>query len=131
VITGARLKKDGTPLEYEMTTMSKSKNNGVDPQALIDRYGADTARLFVMFASPPEQTLEWNDSGVEGAHRFIKRVWAFGAKNGELLRNASDTVTGIDLTRPRRHCAARSTCCSSRSATTTSACSTTPSSRAR
>jgi leucyl-tRNA synthetase len=64
-----------------MTTMSKSKNNGVDPQALIDQYGADTARLFVMFASPPEQTLEWNDAGVEGAHRFLKRVWGFAAKN--------------------------------------------------
>jgi leucyl-tRNA synthetase len=61
-----------------MTTMSKSKNNGVDPQELIDQYGADTARRFVMFASPPEQTLEWNDAGVEGAYRFLKRVWAFG-----------------------------------------------------
>ena len=74
-IAGAKLKKDGTPLEYEMTTMSKSKNNGVDPQALIDQYGADTARLFVMFASPPEQTLEWNDAAVEGAHRFLVRLW--------------------------------------------------------
>jgi leucyl-tRNA synthetase len=77
-IIGGKLKADGTPLEYEMTTMSKSKNNGVDPQLLIDRYGADTARLFVMFASPPEQTLEWNDAGVEGAHRFLKRVWSYG-----------------------------------------------------
>jgi leucyl-tRNA synthetase len=77
-IVGAKLKKDGTPLEYEMTTMSKSKNNGVDPQELIDQYGADTARLFVMFASPPEQTLEWNDAGVEGAHRFLRRVWTYG-----------------------------------------------------
>jgi leucyl-tRNA synthetase len=88
-ITGGRLKKDGTPLEYEMTTMSKSKNNGVDPQALIDQYGADTARLFVMFASPPEQTLEWNDAGVEGAHRFLKRVWNFGQKHGEAIRRAT------------------------------------------
>ena len=56
--------------------MAKSKNNGIDPQALIDRYGADTARLFTMFASPPEQTLEWSDSGVEGAFRFLKRLWA-------------------------------------------------------
>jgi leucyl-tRNA synthetase len=56
--------------------MSKSKNNGVDPQHLIDRYGADTARLFTMFASPPEQSLEWSDAGVEGAHRFLRRVWA-------------------------------------------------------
>jgi leucyl-tRNA synthetase len=77
-ITGARLKSDGSPVEYGgVGTMSKSKNNGVDPQALIDRYGADTARLFVMFASPPEQTLEWSDTGVEGAHRFIRRLWAF------------------------------------------------------
>jgi leucyl-tRNA synthetase len=76
-VIGGKLKADGTPLEYEMTTMSKSKNNGVDPQDLIDRYGADTARLFVMFASPPEQTLEWNDAGVEGAHRFLKRVWSY------------------------------------------------------
>jgi leucyl-tRNA synthetase len=76
-ITGARLKVDGTELEHELTTMSKSKNNGVDPQALIEQYGADTARFFMMFASPPEQTLEWSDAGVEGAHRFLKRVWAF------------------------------------------------------
>ncbi len=55
--------------------MSKSKNNGVDPQALIDQYGADTARLFTMFAAPPEQSLEWSDAGVEGAHRFLKRLW--------------------------------------------------------
>ena len=60
--------------------MSKSKLNGVDPQALIEQYGADTARLFMMFAAPPEQTLEWADSGVEGAHRFLKRVWAFAAE---------------------------------------------------
>jgi leucyl-tRNA synthetase len=55
--------------------MSKSKNNGVDPQAIIDKYGADTARLFMMFAAPPEQSLEWSDAGVEGAHRFLKRLW--------------------------------------------------------
>ena len=80
----------GTPIDYQgIGTMSKSKNNGVDPQALIDQYGADTARLFVMFASPPEQTLEWNDAGVEGAHRFLKRVWAFGAKHGALLQRAT------------------------------------------
>jgi len=54
-------------------TMSKSKLNGVDPQDMIDRYGADAARLFVMFASPPEHTIEWSDTGVEGAHRFLKR----------------------------------------------------------
>jgi len=58
-----------------VVTMSKSKNNGVDPQALVDEFGADTARLFTMFAAPPEQTLEWSDEGVQGAHRFIKRLW--------------------------------------------------------
>jgi leucyl-tRNA synthetase len=77
-VTHAVLKSDGSRVTYEgVGTMSKSKNNGVDPQALIDRYGADTARLFVMFASPPEQTLEWSDSGVEGASRFLRRLWAF------------------------------------------------------
>ncbi|MBP8306179.1 MAG: leucine--tRNA ligase [Burkholderiaceae bacterium] len=77
-VTGATVKADGSHVEYNgVGTMSKSKNNGVDPQALIDRYGADTARLFVMFASPPEQTLEWSDTGVEGAQRFLRRLWAF------------------------------------------------------
>ena len=97
VVVSGRLKKDGTPLEYEMTTMSKSKNNGVDPQELIDRYGADTARLFVMFASPPEQTLEWNDSSVEGAHRFLRRVWAFGARAAASGNGAAGTLTGMIL----------------------------------
>ena len=88
-VQSATLKADGKPVVYEgWTTMSKSKNNGVDPQALIDQYGADTARLFVMFASPPEQTLEWNAAGVEGAHRFLRRVWAFGVKNAEAIRAA-------------------------------------------
>ncbi len=78
-ITGATLVADSSAIDYQgIGTMSKSKRNGVDPQALIDQYGADTARFFMMFASPPEQTLEWADSGVEGAHRFLKRVWAFG-----------------------------------------------------
>ena len=89
-ITGARLKSDGSAVDYEgVGTMSKSKNNGVDPQELIDRYGADTARLFVMFASPPEQTLEWNDAGVEGAHRFLKRLWAFAARHAAAIRRAT------------------------------------------
>ncbi|WP_423597560.1 leucine--tRNA ligase [Roseateles sp. MS654] len=86
-ITGAKRKSDGSMVDYEgVGTMSKSKNNGVDPQELINQYGADTARLFVMFASPPEQTLEWNDAGVEGAHRFLKRVWGFGAKHAESIK---------------------------------------------
>jgi leucyl-tRNA synthetase len=88
---GARLKRDvpsadgvlpaGTPIDYEgVGTMSKSKNNGVDPQDLIDRYGADTARLYTMFTAPPEATLEWNDAAVEGSHRFLRRVWALGQR---------------------------------------------------
>jgi leucyl-tRNA synthetase len=73
---GAVLRADGQPVQSGgIGTMSKSKNNGVDPQALVDRYGADTARLFMMFAAPPEQTLEWSDEGVEGAFRFMKRLW--------------------------------------------------------
>ena len=72
----AILKADGLPVVISGTEkMSKSKNNGVDPQELINAYGADTARLFMMFAAPPEQSLEWSDSGVEGAHRFLRRLW--------------------------------------------------------
>ncbi|HQR61377.1 MAG TPA: class I tRNA ligase family protein, partial [Methylophilaceae bacterium] len=77
-VTGAKLLGDGQPVDFQgMGTMSKSKRNGVDPQALIEQYGADTARFFMMFAAPPEQTLEWSDAGVEGAHRFLKRVWSY------------------------------------------------------
>ncbi|HJW24222.1 MAG TPA: leucine--tRNA ligase [Rhodocyclaceae bacterium] len=73
---GATLKADGQPVVIGGTEkMSKSKNNGVDPQALIDQYGADTARLFIMFASPPDQSLEWSDAGVDGAFRFLRRLW--------------------------------------------------------
>jgi leucyl-tRNA synthetase len=75
-VSGATTKADGLAVEYGgISTMSKSSRNGVDPQELIDRYGADTARFFIIFTSPPEQTLEWNDAGVEGAARFLKRVW--------------------------------------------------------
>ena len=75
-IIGATLKTDGLPVEIGGTEkMSKSKNNGVDPQAMIEAYGADTCRLFMMFASPPDMSLEWSDSGVEGANRFLRRVW--------------------------------------------------------
>jgi len=79
---GAVLKSDGLPVESGgIGTMSKSKNNGVDPQSLIDQYGADTARLFMMFAAPPEMTLEWSDEGVAGAHRFLKRLWRLVAEH--------------------------------------------------
>jgi leucyl-tRNA synthetase len=77
----------GTAIDYEgVGTMSKSKNNGVDPQDLIERYGADTARLYTMFTAPPEATLEWNDSAVEGSFRFLRRVWLL----------ASDACEGVN-----------------------------------
>ncbi|MDO8448770.1 MAG: leucine--tRNA ligase [Rhodoferax sp.] len=86
-VIGARLKAAkgdlpaGTSITYEgVGTMSKSKNNGVDPQELIEKYGADTARLYTMFTAPPEATLEWNDAGVEGSYRFLRRVWNFGVR---------------------------------------------------
>ncbi len=80
-IVGAKLKSDGSAVDYGgVTTMSKSKNNGVDPQDLIDKYGADTARLYMMFTAPPEATLEWNDAAVEGSYRFLRRVYNFGVK---------------------------------------------------
>ena len=75
-VIGAKLASDDLPVEIGGTEkMSKSKNNGVDPQAMINAYGADTCRLFMMFASPPDMSLEWSDSGVEGANRFLRRVW--------------------------------------------------------
>ena len=95
-VIGGRLKADGTPLEYEMTTMSKSKNNGVDPQLLIDQYGADTARLFVMFAAPPEQTLEWNEAGVEGMARFLRRFWREVTAHAAQPDHPAVDVTALD-----------------------------------
>jgi leucyl-tRNA synthetase len=75
-IVGAKSKADGAPVKIgHVEKMSKSKNNGVDPQAMVDKYGADTVRLFSMFAAPPEQSLEWNEAGVEGMSRFLRRFW--------------------------------------------------------
>jgi leucyl-tRNA synthetase len=80
-VISATSKADGQPVSYDgWTTMSKSKNNGVDPQDLIEKYGADTARLYTMFTAPPEATLEWNDAALEGSYRFLRRVWNFGFK---------------------------------------------------
>jgi leucyl-tRNA synthetase len=92
-VTGAVLISDGEAVDYGgVGTMSKSKRNGIDPQALIDSMGADTARLFVMFTSPPEQTLEWSDSGVEGAYRFLKRVWAFAQKHHAAVSGTTGAI---------------------------------------
>ena len=75
-VTGAVLKVDGAPVQIGGTEkMSKSKNNGVDPQTMVDKFGADTVRLFSMFAAPPEQSLEWSEAGVEGMARFLRRFW--------------------------------------------------------
>jgi leucyl-tRNA synthetase len=79
LLTQGMVLKDGSK-------MSKSKGNTVDPQALIDEYGADTARLFMMFASPPDQSLEWSDAGAEGSHRFLKRIWMFAEKNEATIK---------------------------------------------
>ena len=91
-------KEDGLPVSYEgWTTMSKSKNNGVDPQQLIEEYGADTARFFMMFTSPPEQTLQWSQEGVDGASRFLKRVWSFAYQWHERVRKATDGAYPADI----------------------------------
>ena len=104
-IVGAKLKSDGSAVSYDgVGTMSKSKNNGVDPQDLIDQYGADTARLFVMFASPPEQTLEWNDAGVEGANRFLRRVWTYAHAQAERVKASQEVDFGA---LPEQHKALR------------------------
>jgi leucyl-tRNA synthetase len=96
-ISGAKLKSDGSLVDYGgVTTMSKSKNNGVDPQDIIDRYGADTARLYMMFTAPPEATLEWNDAAVEGSYRFLRRVWNFAQKNNDVI---SHGLT-LDVSKP-------------------------------
>jgi len=96
-VIGAKLKNAvgdlpvGTAIDYEgVGTMSKSKNNGVDPQDLIEKYGADTARLYTMFTAPPEATLEWNDAAVEGSYRFLRRVWNFAAKNEGAIQSGAD-----------------------------------------
>ncbi|MBK1644208.1 leucine--tRNA ligase [Thiocapsa imhoffii] len=89
----AWLSADGQPVQFGgMEKMSKSKNNGVDPQALTERYGADTVRLYTMFTSPPDQSLEWNDEGVEGASRFLKRLWSLAMSEADTIRAAPDVA---------------------------------------
>ena len=115
-VVGARLKNAvgdlpvGTAIDYEgVGTMSKSKNNGVDPQDLIVRYGADTARLYTMFTAPPEATLEWNESAVEGSYRFLRRVWNFGFKLSSIdwvaanaLAQGASTVRELTFDKPTK-----------------------------
>ncbi|MFD2179401.1 leucine--tRNA ligase [Veronia pacifica] len=91
-ITKATDKEGNEVVHSGMTKMSKSKNNGIDPQEMIDKYGADTVRLFMMFASPADMTLEWQESGVEGANRFLKRVWKLVFEH-----TAKGEVTALDV----------------------------------
>ncbi|MGS0707222.1 leucine--tRNA ligase [Acinetobacter sp. ANC 3781] len=98
-VLSAKYKGDGQEVVVGgQEKMSKSKNNGIDPQAIIDQYGADTARVFMMFAAPPDQSLEWSDAGVEGAHRFLKRVWRLAT--GFLEQgNSASTIDKANLSK--------------------------------
>jgi len=88
--------------------MSKSKGNTVDPKPLIERFGADTVRLFIIFASPPEQSLEWSDSGVEGAYRFLKRLWSFAYEHRDIITkknrksNSDESVVDFEMADPEQ-----------------------------
>ena len=96
-IIGGTLIADGQPVQYGgMEKMSKSKNNGVDPEALVKKYGADTARLYTMFTAPPESTLEWSESGVEGAHKYLKRLWAYAHDHRDQLDPAPVDHNALD-----------------------------------
>ena len=89
--------------------MAKSERNGVDPQTLIDRYGADTARLYVMFVGKPEDSAVWSDTGVEGAYRFLRRLWTFAqAHAGQRARPLRERST---IATPTRRCARRGAIC--------------------
>ncbi|WP_462328574.1 leucine--tRNA ligase [Thiohalocapsa halophila] len=94
-LVGGVLKADGEPVTFGgVEKMSKSKNNGVDPETLIERYGADTVRLYTMFTAPPDQSLEWSDEGVEGAARFLRRLWSLAAANADAVRAAPPATAG-------------------------------------
>ncbi|GBL03290.1 leucine--tRNA ligase [Glaciecola sp. KUL10] len=94
-VVGAHLKSNGEKVTHAgMIKMSKSKNNGIDPQTVIDLYGADTIRLFTMFAAPPEQTLEWTESGVEGANRFLRRFWRLAQ---EFIKSSQGKLVNVEV----------------------------------
>lgn len=96
-ITGAVLKADGEPVQIGGTEkMSKSKNNGVDPQLMVGKFGADTVRLFSMFAAPPDQSLEWNEAGVEGMARFLRRLWTMVHKHAADGAAPALDIAGLD-----------------------------------
>jgi leucyl-tRNA synthetase len=108
-ITGGRL-ADGTAVEYGgVGKMGKTEQNGVEPQDLIDKYGADTARLYVMFAGSPDDSAIWSDAGVEGAHRFLKRLWTFGQTHADVMKSTAgrfdfrDADDGVKAARREFH----------------------------
>ncbi len=102
--TGARARADGLPVQLGgIEKMSKSKNNVVEPKEIIAKYGADTARVFVMFAGPPDQSAAWSDSGAEGSFRFLRRVWAFGVKHRDTLLAAPPQASGAGALRFEMH----------------------------
>jgi len=99
----AILKSDGQPVKMGgIEKMSKSKNNVVEPKDIISQFGADTARLFTMFAGPPDQSAAWSNSGVEGAARYLRRLWATAYKHRELMANAQTVALANDLKAIRR-----------------------------
>ena len=129
-VVAATLVADGSAIDYGgVGTMSKSKRNGVDPHALIEQYGADTARFFMMFASPPEQTLEWSDAGVEGAYRFLKRVVGFRPRRARRNRRPAAMPAklpeALAAVRRELHLVLK------QANTTSASCSSTPSPRRR
>jgi len=96
-IISAWLKSDGQPVTIGgMEKMSKSKNNGVDPQAMMEQYGADTCRLFMLFAAPPQASLEWSDAGVEGANRFLRRIWRLAYRHINAEKVGSLDIKNLD-----------------------------------
>ncbi len=107
-IVGATLKADGKPVQIGgIEKMAKSKNNGVDPQTMVDKYGADTVRLFSMFAAPPEHSLEWSEAGVEGMSRFLRRLWrdvhAHVAQPDHPVVDAGCAECGTEVLRRQMH----------------------------
>ena len=98
-IIAARLNATQEPVEISLEKMSKSKNNGVDPQAIIDQFGADTARIFMMFAAPPDQSLEWSDAGVEGSNRFLKRVFRQTSLHLQSAQLNAENLTAADTSK--------------------------------
>jgi len=104
-ILSARLKSDGEPVVVGgIEKMSKSKNNGVDPQDMVNRFGADTVRLYTMFTAPPDQSLEWSDEGVEGANKFIRRLWNLGVKRADDIKAGPGDLRNLDEERKKlRH----------------------------